>query len=87
MNLYIQVENEQPINHPAFEENIRQAYGTLPSNWEPFVRVQRPIPKIYEILGEEEPSYQKIDGIWRDVWPLRQMTDEEKLDLQNSRRT
>lgn len=78
MNLFIQIENGQPINHPAFEDNLIQAFGAVPDHWEPFVRVVQPIPDVYEILESTEPTYQKVDGVWIDVWALRSMTDEEK---------
>lgn len=82
MNLYIQIENGQPINHPAFADNLRQAFGDIPSNWEPFIRVAKPVPGVYEILVSEEPTYQKVDDVWMDVWNLRPMTDEEKNNKQ-----
>jgi hypothetical protein len=78
MNLYIQIENGQPINHPAFEENLIYALGSVPSNWEPFVRVERPIPTVYQVLDSQDPTYQKVDGVWTDVWSLRDMTADEK---------
>lgn len=78
MNLYIQVENDQPKNHPAFEENLIQAFGRVPNNWEPFLRVERPSLKLYETFESEEPTYQKVNGVWTDVWTIRDMTDEEK---------
>jgi len=84
MNLYIQTENEQPINHPAFEDNLIQAFGSVPSNWEAFVRVEKPIPTIYQVLDSNEPTYQKIDGIWTDVWALRDMTADEKAAKQQA---
>ena len=79
MNLYIQVENNQPINHPAFEDNLIQVFGSIPSNWEPFIRVQQPVLEEYEVLVSNEPKYEKIDNIWMDVWYVRDMTSEEKL--------
>ena len=36
------------------------------------------------MLEPQEPTYQKIDGVWQDVWPLRDMTDEEKNAKQQS---
>lgn len=78
MKLYIETQNGQPINHPAFEDNLLQAFGQIPDHWEPFVRVERPVPGVYEVLDSEEPVYAKADGTWTDVWALRQMTDEEK---------
>ena len=85
MNLYIETDNDgNIINHPALEENLIQSFGSIPSHWEPFVRIAKPIPGIYQILDSQEPTYQKIDGVWQDVWPLRNMTDEEKMTKQQS---
>ena len=82
MNLYIQVRDGQPISHPAFEENLFQAFGQIPSDWESFVRVERPSVGVYQVLEAGEPAYQKIGDAWMDVWPLREMTAEEKADKQ-----
>lgn len=78
MNLYIQIENGQPVNHPAFENNLIEAFGKVPFNWETFVRIERPIPSAYQILENTESTYQKVDGVWTDIWVLRSMTAEEK---------
>lgn len=78
MKLYIQVENGQPVNHPALEENIVDAFGAVPDNWEPFVRVQNPIlTDDTVVLLEPTPTYQKVDGVWTDVWYTRPKTEEE----------
>lgn len=77
MELYIRVENGQTVKNPAFGDNLRQAFGEIPAGWEPFVRVERPIPGVYEVLDSQEPTYQKVDGVWKDVWALRAMTAEE----------
>lgn len=82
MKLYIQVENGQTVNHPAFEDNLLQAFGHIPSNWEPFVRIERPIPSIYEVLESDQPTYQQINAVWTDVWALRPMTETEKAAKQ-----
>jgi hypothetical protein len=84
MNLYIQIENGQTVNHPAFEDNLLQAFGSIPSNWEPFTRVERPTPSIYQVLDSEEPTYQNVNGVWTDVWDLRDMTDAEKAAKQQA---
>lgn len=78
MNLYIETENEQVKNHPAFEDNLLQAFGAIPDHWEPFVRVERPTPSIYQVVEDKEPVYAKVDGVWTDVWAVREMTAEEK---------
>lgn len=84
MKLYIQIENGQPVNHPALEDNLIEALGGVPDNWEPFNRVERPTPKLYEIVDPDTPTYQKIDGVWADVWTLRNMTDAEKAAHQQA---
>lgn len=81
MKLYIQVENELPVNHPAFEDNLIEAFGVVPDNWEPFVRVERPKAEDYKIFLSETTTYQKVDGIWMDVWNVRDMTPEERAEF------
>jgi len=82
MNLYIEIENGLTKNHPAFEENLIQAFGSVPENWEPFVRVEHPIPNLYQILDSEQSIYAKVNNVWTDVWSLRDMTAEEKSEVQ-----
>lgn len=83
MNLYIEIKDGATKNHPALEENLIQAFGLIPENWEPFVRVECPVLEVYEILRSEEPVYEKIDGTWTDVWSVREMTEEEKINKQD----
>lgn len=82
MILYIEIENEIPKNHPAFEDNLIQAFGEIPLSWELFTRVERPVPDTYQVLESDEAVYAKIDGIWTDVWTVRDMTIEEKTTKQ-----
>jgi len=84
MNLYIETENGQCKNHPAFEDNLLQAFGQIPAHWEPFTRVPRPEVGVYEVLDSDQPTYQKVNGAWTDVWALRPMTDEEKTAKQQA---
>ena len=77
MNLYIQTENGNAINHPAFEDNLIEAFGSIPEHWEPFIRIERPIPTIYQTFDAEELTYGKVNGVWADVWSLRDMTADE----------
>jgi len=82
VNLYIETENGATKNHPAFEENLIQAFGSVPAHWEPFTRVERPIPSVYQVLESQEAVYAKVDGVWTDVWSIRNMTNEEKAAVQ-----
>ncbi len=82
MSLYIETENGVTKNHPAFEDNLLQAFGSIPAHWEPFTRVERPTPGVYQLLESDEAVYAKVDGVWTDVWSLRDMTEEEKTAKQ-----
>ncbi len=84
MNLYIETENGVTKNHPAFEDNLLQAFGAIPAHWEPFARVERPTPGVYEVLESDEAVYAKVGGVWTDVWTVRPMTTEEKTARQQN---
>jgi hypothetical protein len=84
MNLYIQTQGGQPINHPAFEDNLTQAFGAIPKTWERFIRVERPVPGAYQILENQEPIYSKVNGVWTDVWVVHEMAPEEKAAKQQA---
>ena len=86
MNLYIETENGQIKNHPAFEDNLIQAFGAVPAHWEPFARVERPTLGIYQIMDSDTAVYTKVDGVWTDVWTVRDMTAEEKAAKQQAAR-
>jgi len=77
MKLYIQTENGQTVNHPAFEHNLIEAFGGVPDHWKPFVRVERPTLGVYEVLESQDAAYEFVDGVWTDVWTVRPMTAEE----------
>ena len=81
MNLYIEIENGVTKNHPAYERNLIQAFGAIPAHWEPFIRVERPTG-IYQVLESNEVVYAKVNGVWTDVWAVRDMTAEEKTAKQ-----
>ena len=80
-NLYIQIENNQPINHPATEENLLQAFGSIPSNWSPFKRIK------LSDSGVKVGFYQNAvntytlstDNVtWQDSWTAVDMSTDEK---------
>ena len=84
MNLYIETENGTFKNHPAFEDNLIQAFGSVPNHWEAFTRVERPALGVYELMTSEVPSYEQVHGVWTDVWTKRDMTVEEKTAKQQA---
>jgi hypothetical protein len=84
MKLYIETENGVTKNHPALEDNLIQAFGLIPAHWEPFARVERPAIDVYQVLENQEAVYAKVDGVWTDVWTVRDMTAEEKTAKQQA---
>jgi hypothetical protein len=85
MKLYIKVENGQPIDHPAVEENLLQAFPDgIPFNWEPFNRIPFPTLKWYESFANPHVVYEKINGVWTDVFQVIQLTAEERAAKQQS---
>jgi hypothetical protein len=82
MNLYIETENGIAKNHPALEENLIQAFGSVPDHWESFTRVERPTPNRYEIIDPPEATYEKVNGVWVDVWTVRPMNEAERAVYQ-----
>ena len=82
MKLFIEIENGVAKNHPAFEDNLIQAFGSVPARWEAFTRVERPTPAMYQTMDSQEPMYAQVDGVWADVWSLRDMTAKEKTAKQ-----
>jgi hypothetical protein len=86
MILFIETENGTTKNHPALEDNLIQAFGSVPDNWESFVRVERPLLGVYQVLESNTPVYAKVNGVWTDVWSVREMTTEEKDTLHQTTR-
>jgi hypothetical protein len=81
MELYIQIRDGQPYEHPILGDNFREAFpqidpDNLPSEFARFERIQAPAPNTYEVV--EGPVYQWVGNIVKDVWTVRPMTDEER---------
>ena len=83
MNLYIETQNGVTKNHPASENNLIRAFGFVPAHWELFTRVERPTG-VYQVLESDEVVYAKVNGVWTDVWAVREMTAEEKTAKQQA---
>lgn len=85
MNLYIQIKDGKPFEHPIFEDNFQQAFpdvdlNNLPSWVARFERIEPPVLSTYEIY--EGVTY-KFDGnVVKDVHHVRTMTSEEKIAKQ-----
>ena len=81
LELYIQIRDGQPHEHPIFADNFRAAFPgvnteNLPNTFAKFIRVDAPVPDTYEVY--EGVTYQWVDGVVKDVHSVRAMTDEER---------
>jgi hypothetical protein len=75
MNLYIETEDGVAKNHPALEDNLIQAFGSVPEEWKPFVRVEPPVVGVFSVC---ECVYELVNNVYTDVHNVRPMTAEEK---------
>ena len=78
MNTYIEIKNGQPKNHPAFEDNLILAFGSVPECWEPVVVVEAPVLSEYQVFSDPQIVYEKVNGVWVNIFQVRDMTDDEK---------
>ena len=83
MELYIRIKDGQPFKHPIFRDNFCQAFpdvdvNNLPPEFARFERIERPVLGMYEVMVSEDPTYELVDGVYKDVWQKRDMTAEEK---------
>lgn len=82
LELYIQIRNGEPYEHPIFADNFKMAFPDVNVNDLPadqfakFIRVDAPVPDTYEVY--EGVTYQWVDGVVKDVHSVRPMTDEER---------
>ena len=81
MELFIRIVDGQPFEHPIFGDNFREAFPNVDTNNLPpeFARFERiECPDAAGMFEVYTVSYQWVDGIVKDVWALRPMTQEEK---------
>jgi len=84
LELYIQIHDGQPHEHPIFADNFKLAFPDVNVNELPadrfakFIRVDAPVPETYEVY--EGVTYQWVDGVVKDVHSVRAMTEEERAE-------
>lgn len=83
MNLYIQIKDGKPFEHPILEDNFKQAFphidvDNLPSEFAKFVRLQPPLLGRYETFDNPSVTYELVNGVYTDVFHTRPMTQEER---------
>jgi hypothetical protein len=84
MNLYIRLENGQPVEHPLIEDNLIHLgidLDNLPENYARFERIPAPDLGVYELY--DGVTYEWDNGVVKDVHHVRSMTLQEKTEKQN----
>jgi hypothetical protein len=81
MELFIQMRDGQPYQHPIFGNNFREAFphidvNNLPPEFARFERIEQPTPGVFEVV--EGVTYQLVNGVVKDVWVVRSMNTLEK---------
>jgi hypothetical protein len=81
MELFIQIRNGQPFEHPIFGDNFREAFphidvNNLPTEFARFERIQCPFEKA--LFKVHEVTYQWENGIVKDVWSERDANETER---------
>jgi len=88
MEMFIKLENGQPVNHPIMGDNFRRAFPQIdPNNPSPgfakFVRVDRKDVGQYKVVISG-PTYAWVGDTVQDIWETRDMTAEERADYDQS---
>jgi len=92
MNLYIQIRNGQPFEHPIMEDNFRDVFphiniNNLPPEFAVFKRTQAPVLTSPENRTRiVDHSYELVNGIAQDTWSVRDMTELERQERIESER-
>lgn len=80
MELFIQIRDGQPYEHPIFGDNFRQAFPHIDVNNLPpeFARFERvPCPNEATRYQVDDVTYQWVNGMVKDVWFVRTLNAEE----------
>ena len=87
--LYIQIRDGQPYEHPIFGENFRQVFPDVdldnlpPDRFARFIRVEPPVLGEYEVY--EGVSYQWRGDVVKDVHHVRPMNNIERAAKDRSK--
>ena len=84
MELFIRIENGEPVDHPSFKENINAAFPDIdPYNKESgfarFERVPEPEVRPYEYIAGHK--YGWVGRVVKDIWEIKEYPEEEKQQI------
>ena len=82
MKLFIQIRDGQPFEHPILADNFFQVFpnaseSNLPEGFAKFEKLDPPAIDMFEVFDHSVYEMQS-DGVVREIWAVRRMTDEEK---------
>jgi hypothetical protein len=82
MKLFIQIRDGQPFEHPILADNFFQVFphvdeNNLPEGFAKFEKLDPPVIDVFEVFDHSFYEMQS-DGVVREIWAVRSMTDEEK---------
>lgn len=85
MNLYIQVKDGLPFEHPVLESNLRQtyplaSYKNIPEGFAKFTRILKPKVGPYEMCKSGPYIWCEEGQCFKDNWTVRPMTHTEKVN-------
>jgi hypothetical protein len=86
LELFIRIdENGNCVNHPYIADNLRDCAIDPDGHpdYEPFVRVEFADSGVVpNLLQKPVVSYQKVNGVWTDVWSAEDLTGDELTAMQ-----
>ena len=82
MKFFIQIKDGQPFEHPIYPDNFFQVFpnadeNKLPDGFAKFEKLDPPTIDEFEMFDGSFYEMQS-DGVVREMWAVRAMTDEEK---------
>jgi len=82
LELYVLLdENGNAVGHPYFGDNLRHALNIEPStdpNYAPFTRITfEDSGVVLNLLQGGSNSYEKVNGVWQDVWTAVDLTGDD----------
>ena len=79
--LYIKVIDGMSVDHPVMSENLLEVFGSVPTEYKPFARTVQPYLGHFEEWDAEAVQYAEVDGVWTDLWPRKQVSDEKRAEI------
>lgn len=86
MEYFIKIKDGQAFEHPIIKENFIDAFpevdiNNLPPEFAVFEKQPFPTVGEFETLDMAQSTYVFDNGVWKNAWKVRPMTEEEKADL------